>query len=129
MPHQRMMSDETVKYLYSKNGGCLHDKSCPVARDIPDEELCCSKDYLPNISQCPLCAVKAYLRLGAKDFYNYPLYEKLFQRMRFTPALHEREAGIIEFENSTWLAVVQKATAYHDGRLVFTFQNGMEIEG
>ncbi len=47
----------------------------------------------------------------------------------FMFALHEREAGITEFDNSTWLAVVQKATAYHDGRLVFTFQNGMEIEG
>lgn len=47
----------------------------------------------------------------------------------FMFALHEREAGITESGNSTWLAVVQKATAYHDGRLVFTFQNGMEIEG
>ena len=47
----------------------------------------------------------------------------------FMFALHEREAGITEFDNSTWLAVVQKATAYHDGRLVFAFQNGMEIEG
>lgn len=44
-------------------------------------------------------------------------------------ALHERETGITEFDSSSWLAVVQKATACHDGRLVFTFQNGMEIEG
>lgn len=90
MFRQRVMSDETVKYLYSKSGGCLHDKSCPVARDIPDGELYCSKDYLPNIPQCPICAAKAYVRLGAKDFYNYSLYEKLFQRMQFTPALLRR---------------------------------------
>ena len=44
-------------------------------------------------------------------------------------ALHELEDGVTEFDNTLWLAVVQKATAYHDGRLVFTFQNGMEIEG
>lgn len=42
-------------------------------------------------------------------------------------AVHEREDGVEEFDNTLWLAVVQKATAYHDGRLVFTFQNGIEI--
>ena len=47
----------------------------------------------------------------------------------FMFAVHERDAGVTEFDNALWLAVVQKATAYHDGRLVFTFQNGMEIEG
>ena len=47
----------------------------------------------------------------------------------FMFALHEREAGVTEFDNALWLAVVLKATTYHDGRLMFTFQNGMEIEG
>ena len=47
----------------------------------------------------------------------------------FMFTLHELEDGVTEFDNTLWLAVVQKATAYHDGRLVFTFQNGMEIEG
>ena len=47
----------------------------------------------------------------------------------FMFAVHEREVGVEEFDNTLWLAVVQKATAYHDGRLVFTFQNGVEIEG
>lgn len=47
----------------------------------------------------------------------------------FMFALHELEDGVTEFDNTLWLAVVQKATAYHDGRLMFTFQNGMEIEG
>ena len=47
----------------------------------------------------------------------------------FMFAVHEREAGVTEFDNALWLTVVQKATAYHDGLLVFTFQNGLEIEG
>ncbi|MBD5153536.1 MAG: hypothetical protein HDT15_00275 [Oscillibacter sp.] len=47
----------------------------------------------------------------------------------FMFAVHERETGVTEFCNGLWLAVVQKATAYHDGRLVFIFQSGMEIEG
>lgn len=84
---QRIMSDETVKYLYSQSGGELHDKSCPEALKIPDEELCCSKEYLTELTQCPLCAVKAYVRLGAKDLYNFHRYERLFERMRFDSPL------------------------------------------
>ncbi len=47
----------------------------------------------------------------------------------FMFTLSECEEGIAEFEDGLWLALVEKATAYHDGRLVFTFQNGTEIEG
>ena len=47
----------------------------------------------------------------------------------FMFALSERDCKLTEFDEGLWLAVVEKATAYHDGRLVFTFQNGTEIEG
>ena len=43
--------------------------------------------------------------------------------------LSERGDAITEFDEWLWLAVVEKATAYHDGRLVFTFQNGLELDG
>lgn len=43
--------------------------------------------------------------------------------------LSERTEAVTEFDESLWLAVVKKATAFHDGRLVFTFQNGIEVEG
>ena len=43
--------------------------------------------------------------------------------------LSEYTEAITEFNEGLWLAVIEKATAYHDGRLVFTFQNGAEIEG
>ena len=41
----------------------------------------------------------------------------------------ERAEAVTEFDEGLWLAVVKKATVYHDGRLVFTFQNGIEAEG
>ena len=47
----------------------------------------------------------------------------------FMFALSERDCELTEFNEGLWLAVVEKATAFHDGRLVFTFQNGTEIEG
>ena len=48
---------------------------------------------------------------------------------RFMFELSERGDAITEFDERLWLAVVEKATAYHDGRLVFTFQNGLELDG
>ena len=42
--------------------------------------------------------------------------------------LSEYTEAVTEFDEGLWLAVIEKATAYHDGRLVFTFQNGTEIE-
>lgn len=47
----------------------------------------------------------------------------------FMFALSERDCELTEFDEGLWLAVVDKATAYRDGRLVFTIQNGTEIEG
>lgn len=47
----------------------------------------------------------------------------------FMFSLSESKNIITEFDEGLWLAVVRKVTAFHDGRLVFTFQNGTEIEG
>lgn len=43
--------------------------------------------------------------------------------------LAERGDAITEFDERLWLTMVEKATAYHDGRLVFRFQNGGEVRG
>lgn len=43
--------------------------------------------------------------------------------------LSEYTEAITEFDEGLWLAVIEKATAYHDGRLVFTFQNGVSLDG
>lgn len=47
----------------------------------------------------------------------------------FMFALSEQGCELTEFDESLWIVMVQKATVYQDGRLVFTFQNGTEIEG
>jgi len=43
--------------------------------------------------------------------------------------LHELDEAITEFDDRLWVATVDVATAYHDGRLIFRFKNGLEIEG
>ncbi len=47
----------------------------------------------------------------------------------FMFALSELGTGVTEFDDSLWKSTIAKATAYHDGRLVFIFQDGTEIEG
>lgn len=86
---QRLMSDERVRYLYVK-GGNFHDKTCPAAREIRDEDLRWSETYLNHLPQCPLCQTKAYLRAGARDMARCSDYEKLFQKMGFSPKLLRR---------------------------------------
>lgn len=46
----------------------------------------------------------------------------------FMFALSEQGCELTEFDEPLWISMVQKATVYHDGRLVFTFQNGIKIE-
>ena len=55
---QRIMSNKAVKFIYAKNKGQLHDKSCPEVQKIPDEELCCSGKYLSNISHSNVSVVR-----------------------------------------------------------------------
>ena len=43
--------------------------------------------------------------------------------------LSERDEALTEFNDRLWISTIEKATAYHDGRLVFTFKNSLEIEG
>ena len=45
----------------------------------------------------------------------------------FMLELSEYNEAITEFNDSLWLAVIEMVTAYHDGQLVFTFQNGIKI--
>ena len=49
----RIMSDETVKYIYSEKESILHDKHCLYAKEIPDSDLFYEKQYLPSMKQCP----------------------------------------------------------------------------
>ena len=78
----RIMSDETVKYIYSEKESILHDKHCLYAKEIPDSDLFYEKQYLPSMKQCPKCALRAYISSGAKDSQNISMYLKLFKQFQ-----------------------------------------------
>lgn len=79
---QRVLSNEKILFLTSRNSNIIHDKCCPVAREIPDEDLDILEAYDPNKKQCCVCALKAYLRWGAKDPYHKKQYEEYFKRVK-----------------------------------------------
>ena len=41
----------------------------------------------------------------------------------------ERDEPLDTFDDRLGIAVIDHATVFHDGRIVFTFVNGMEAEG
>ena len=43
--------------------------------------------------------------------------------------LRERDEPLAEFDPYIWAITVDTVTAHHDGRLVFKFRNGLELEG
>lgn len=47
----------------------------------------------------------------------------------FMYELTEYEETITEFDEQLWMMVIDKAIVHQDGRLVFVFRNGCEIEG
>ncbi len=84
------MSDERILYFYSGSGGEVHDKTCPQARDISDQDLRWSNTYLNHLPQCSLCWMKAYLRLGTRDLFRSSNYETLFSEMGMPSQLLRR---------------------------------------
>ena len=47
----------------------------------------------------------------------------------FRRELQRRDKPVTEFDDLLFLTVIEKATFYRDGRLVFQFKNGMVVEG
>ena len=46
----------------------------------------------------------------------------------FIRALEKHHGELTEFDESVWLAVIDMVTVMPDGKLVFRFVNGMEVE-
>ncbi|MDD6483895.1 MAG: HTH domain-containing protein [Clostridiales bacterium] len=78
----RMMSDEKNLYFYQRAENIIHEKHCELLKHIKLENLRPLTSYKKNKKQCPDCALRAYLRMGAEDYKKYKEYDKLFKRMR-----------------------------------------------
>ena len=80
----RIMSNQKIKYLYSRKDGIIHDKHCDSVKDILDEDLLWTEEYLPNLKPCPECMIQAYVSAGAKDSKELETYLGFFEKTKMT---------------------------------------------
>lgn len=78
---QRILSSEKIRFIRDRDRNMIHDKSCRRVRDIPVDGMDALEDYDASCTICPECAMKAYIRCGARDFDQYEEYIKLFRIM------------------------------------------------
>ena len=55
---QRILSWESIRYVYSTRTNVLHDKTCATARNIPDEKLQVSGDFIEGMNLCKVCMMR-----------------------------------------------------------------------
>ena len=80
----RIMSNQKIKYLYSRKDGIIHDKHCDNVKNILDEDLLWTEEYLPNLKPCPECMIQAYVSAGAKDPKEMETYLSFFEKTKMT---------------------------------------------
>ena len=78
---RKIMADDNVKYICSRNENVIHDKCCILARNIKDSDLKYLVNYPKWMKQCPRCAIETYIHIGALDPEKTVDYENLFKRM------------------------------------------------
>lgn len=78
---RKIMADDNVKFICSRNEDVIHDKSCILTRNIKDYDLKYLVNYPKWMKQCPKCAIEAYLRYGAEDYDKLAEYDALFRLM------------------------------------------------
>ena len=80
----RIMSNQKIKYLYSRKDDIIHDKHCDNVKDILDEDLLWTEEYLSNLKPCPECMIQAYVSAGAKDPKEMETYLGFFEKTKMT---------------------------------------------
>lgn len=80
----RIMSDQKIKYLCSKYLNIIHDKHCPCAKEIRDEDLEWFEEYRSDLQPCPECMIQAYIAISAKDPKEIDQYCQFFEKAGMT---------------------------------------------
>lgn len=77
----RMLSNEKTLYFISSDNDTIHEKHCELLKGENVENLIPLSEYKATKKQCPKCALRAYLRMGAEDYKKHKNYAKLFGMM------------------------------------------------
>lgn len=82
--HHRIMSNQKIKYLYSKQDNVIHDKHCSCAKYISDVDLLWTEEYISKLKPCPDCMLQAYVTAGAKDPKEMDKYLTFFEKTKMS---------------------------------------------
>lgn len=115
---QRILSNETFKYVYCISERIIHDKHCPCCRDIADCDFAGIEEYDETMRQCPKCMERAYITLGAKDSKSYRKYQKIFRKFQATT----------EDLKLLYLTLGAKTTANYDAITVWHKEDAWHIQ-
>lgn len=85
----KIMSDEKIKFVWSRESNVIHDKSCECVKKIGIKNLRTSGAYNIHKKQCPYCKEIAYIRAGG-DFAQKDKYIEFFDRINMDEDLIER---------------------------------------
>lgn len=64
LERHKIMSNEKIKFVWSRESNVIHDKSCELARKISVKNLKTSETYDASRKQCPHCRITSYIRSG-----------------------------------------------------------------
>lgn len=117
---QKIQSDEKIKYVITDDN-VIHEKTCSLVKKLWMDEWEFKADYEKSAIRCPQCALRAYIRAGAKDIKQYDQYVNLFEKMGITEELARKMYIVLGFK--TKLSNMNIEGANHSGNL----QNAVTI--
>ena len=112
LAEELMVTAELIKKCISEN-----------ARQAQDQDA-----YLERYNSLADRYEKTKARIEALEQERTQRNAKADEIGGFLFALFERSDLITEFDERLWTQVIESATVFHDGRMIFKFMNGAEIE-
>ncbi|MCD7845035.1 MAG: hypothetical protein LUG57_04120 [Oscillospiraceae bacterium] len=99
---QQQLSNEKIAFFICLPTGELHDKHCKELGAYRDADLEPVEAFDRNYRMCEACAVRAYIRAGARDYAQYKQYIAFFKQAGATVKQIRRLYAVMECE--TWLS-------------------------
>ncbi len=133
---QDKLSNQAMKYAYSKSDCVYHDRSCAEVKNIPNSKFEMTKTFSDDYNWCNKCYRLAIIRCGieknAKEFERYVKFFKLIRASK--ELLHlliiENNAKILLISNSIMEFKVNEDSwriSITDGKLTL-FHNNYYID-
>ena len=101
------MDNKKLRYVFSASNRFVHDKACPLVKNISDTDFRASEELPEGRTCCLFCTDMMYIRKGCgDDFKNCRLYQQFFRRGH----IDEKELGKLINEYQADIHIEDKDT-------------------